>query len=63
MRIKKICDYCGKEIAKKDIMSAVFKIKEWKVYHWQCYLKKIKKEEKEIETLAKTIEKIKGGGK
>ena len=60
---KKICDYCGKEITKKEIMTAVVKIKEWKIYHWQCYLRKIKEEEKEIEMLTKTIEKLEGGEK
>ena len=43
---KKICDYCGKEIIKKVLMTAIFKIKEWKIYHWQCYLRKIKEEVK-----------------
>ncbi len=60
---KKICNYCGKEIVKKEIITAVFKIKEWKIYHWQCYLRKIEEEEKEIEMLTKTIEKLEGGEK
>ena len=46
---KKICDYCRKEIVKKEIMTAVLKIEEKEIYyyHWQCYLRKIKEEVKD----------------